>query len=57
MRSHRFLALLSTLAEAYDFYNLYLWEKVFGIRYGKRWLNAERTECMQEIVCACSVCY
>ncbi|XP_044432029.1 uncharacterized protein [Triticum aestivum] len=26
----------------------------FGIRYGKRRLNVERTKCMQEIVCDCS---
>jgi hypothetical protein len=43
------------LGEAYDFYNLYLWEHGFGIRYGKSRLNAERTTCMQEIVCGCSV--
>uniref|UniRef100_A0A8R7VDG6 FAR1 domain-containing protein n=1 Tax=Triticum urartu TaxID=4572 RepID=A0A8R7VDG6_TRIUA len=40
--------------EAYDFYNLYSWEKGFGIRYGKSRLNVERTKCMQEIVCGCS---
>lgn len=28
-----------TLGEAYDFYNLYSWEKGFGIRYGKSRLN------------------
>lgn len=27
------------LAEAYDYYNLYSWEKGFGIRYGKSRLN------------------
>ncbi|VAI58696.1 unnamed protein product [Triticum turgidum subsp. durum] len=35
-------------------YNLYSWEIRFGIRYGKRRLNVERTKCMQEIVCDCS---
>lgn len=43
-----------SLGEAYDFYNLYSWEIGFGIRYGKSRLNAERTKCMQEIVCGCS---
>lgn len=43
-----------SLGEAYDFYNLYSWEDGFGIRYGKIRLNAEKTKCMQEIVCGCS---
>ncbi|KAM3229307.1 hypothetical protein ACQJBY_060281 [Aegilops geniculata] len=43
------------LGEAYDFYNLYSWEKGFGIRYGKSRLNVSRTKCMQEIVCGCAV--
>ena len=33
-----------TLGEAYDFYNLYSWEKGFGIRYGKSRLNVNRTK-------------
>ena len=37
--------IFNTLSEAYDFYNLYLWEKGFGIRYGKSCLNVERTVC------------
>ena len=44
-----------TLGEAYDFYNLYSWEKGFGIRYGKSRLNVSRTKCMQEIVRGCVV--
>jgi hypothetical protein len=44
-----------SLGEAYDFYNLYSWEHGFSIRYGKSRLNAEKTKCMQEIVCDCSV--
>ena len=44
-----------TLGEAYDYYNLYSWEVGFGVRYGKSRLNVERTKCMQEIVCGCSV--
>lgn len=44
----------NSVAEAYDFYNLYSWEKGFGIRYGKSRLNVERTKCMQDIVCGCS---
>lgn len=43
------------LGEAYDFYNLYSWEKGFGMRYGKSRLNVERTKCMQQIVCGCAV--
>ncbi|XBI06486.1 hypothetical protein VPH35_134496 [Triticum aestivum] len=43
-----------SVGEAYDFYNLYSYEKGFGIRYGKSRLNVERTKCMQEIVCGCS---
>ncbi|XBI98979.1 hypothetical protein VPH35_019146 [Triticum aestivum] len=43
-----------SLGEAYDFYNLYSWEKGFGIRYGKIRLNVNRTKCMQEIVCGCA---
>jgi hypothetical protein len=44
-----------SLNEAYDFYNLYSWDHGFGIRYGKSCLNAQRTKCMQEIVCGCAV--
>lgn len=44
-----------SLGEAYDYYNLYSWEIEFGIRYGKSRLNVERTKCMQEIVCGCSL--
>lgn len=36
-----------SLGEAYDLYNPYSWEIRFGIRYGKRRLNAERTKCMR----------
>lgn len=46
--------IFDSLSEAYDFYNLYPWEIGFGIRYGKSRLNAQRTKCMQEIVCRCS---
>ena len=44
-----------SLGEAYDYYNLYFWEIGFGVGYGKSRLNVERTKCMQEIVCGCSV--
>ncbi|KAM0858945.1 hypothetical protein ACQ4PT_047538 [Festuca glaucescens] len=43
-----------SIGEAYDFYNLYSWERGFGVRYGKSRLNVERVKCMQEIVCGCS---
>ena len=32
-----------TLGEAYDFYNLYSWEKGFGIRYEKSRVNVNWT--------------
>lgn len=35
-----------SLGEAYDFYNFHSLEVQFGIRYGIRRLNAERTESM-----------
>ncbi|XBJ27200.1 hypothetical protein VPH35_004501 [Triticum aestivum] len=41
------------VGEAYDFYNLYSWEKGFGIRYRKIRLNVEWTKCMQDIFCGC----
>lgn len=45
-----FGASFNSLGEAYGFYNLYSWERGFGIRYGKSRSNVERTKCMQEIV-------
>lgn len=45
------------LSEAYDFYNLYSWEHGFDVRYGKSRLNSEKTKCMQEVVCGCSVSF
>jgi hypothetical protein len=44
-----------SLAEAYEFYNIYSWESGFGIRYGKSRHNVRGSKCMQEIVCGCSV--
>lgn len=43
-----------SLAEAYEFYNIYSWESGFGIRYGKSRHNVRGSKCMQEIVCGCS---
>ncbi|XP_037444208.1 uncharacterized protein LOC119312578 isoform X2 [Triticum dicoccoides] len=43
-----------SMAEAYEFYNLYSWEVGFGIRYGKSRQNVNGTKCMQEIVCGCA---
>ena len=43
------------LGEAYDFNNLYSWEKGFGIIYGKSRLNVNQTKRMQEIVCGCAL--
>ncbi|XP_044381992.1 uncharacterized protein [Triticum aestivum] len=47
-------ASFDSLGEAYDFCNLYSWERGFGIRYKKSRVNVERMKGMQEIVCGCS---
>ncbi|KAM0859109.1 hypothetical protein ACQ4PT_047399 [Festuca glaucescens] len=39
--------------EAYEFYNMYSWEKGFGIRYGRSRQNAAGRRSMQDIVCVC----
>jgi hypothetical protein len=44
-----------SVAEAYEFYNLYSWELGFGIRYAKARRNVAGGKCMQEIVCYCAV--
>ena len=49
--------IFDSLAEAYEFYNLYSWEVGFGILYGKSRQNVNGTKCMQEIVCGCAVRY
>ncbi|XP_037433626.1 uncharacterized protein LOC119300842 [Triticum dicoccoides] len=46
-----------SLAEAYEFFNLYSWEVGFGIRYGKSRQNVNGTKCMQEIMCGCAVSF
>lgn len=43
-----------SIAEAYEFYNLYSWELGFGIRYAKARRNVQGGKCMQELVCCCS---
>ncbi|KQJ92375.1 uncharacterized protein LOC100833635 [Brachypodium distachyon] len=40
-----------SLAEAYEFYNIYSWETGFGIRYGRSRVNSKGSKCMQEITC------
>jgi hypothetical protein len=40
---------------AYDYYNLYSWERGFGIRYGKCRSNTKGARSMQEFLCSCSV--
>jgi hypothetical protein len=42
--------------EAYEFYNMYSWEKGFGIRYGRSKQRTCGTRTMQDFVCACEVC-
>ncbi|KAG2542043.1 hypothetical protein PVAP13_9NG672600 [Panicum virgatum] len=44
-----------SMAEAFEFYNLYSWEVGFGIRYDRSRRNSERTKTIQDIVCICSV--
>jgi hypothetical protein len=41
--------MFDSLWKAYDFYNVYVWEHVFGIRHRKSRLIAEKTKCYQEI--------
>ncbi|KAI4992702.1 hypothetical protein ZWY2020_007015 [Hordeum vulgare] len=43
-----------SLAEAYDFYNLYSWEIGFGIKYGQCRRNVEKCKTAQDIVCGCA---
>jgi hypothetical protein len=45
-----------SLAEAYEFYNLYSWEVGFGIRYGRSNINkGNRYKSKQEIECGNAV--
>ena len=45
-----------SVAEAYEFYNLYSWEKGFGISYGKSDKNRGNDySTMQELQCSCQV--
>ncbi|XP_037469900.1 myelin transcription factor 1-like protein [Triticum dicoccoides] len=46
-----------SLAEAYDFYNLYSWEIGFGIKYGQCRRNVEKCKTVQDIVCGCAMSY
>ena len=41
--------------EAKDFYNLYSWERGFGIRYGPCRRNGNKYRLRQDIVCSCEV--
>ncbi|KAL6652097.1 hypothetical protein ACP70R_011022 [Stipagrostis hirtigluma subsp. patula] len=43
-----------SMAEAYEFYNLYSWEIGFGIRYGRCKRNKFKSKTVQNIVCACA---
>ncbi|CAN6181469.1 unnamed protein product [Urochloa humidicola] len=42
-----------SLAEAFEFYNLYSWEVGFGIRWKDSSKNADKSVMVQEIVCSC----
>jgi hypothetical protein len=44
-----------SLAEAYEFYNLYSWEVGFGIRYGKSYTNGKHYRSSQELICQLQV--
>ncbi|TVU23685.1 hypothetical protein EJB05_26064, partial [Eragrostis curvula] len=43
-----------TCDEGYEFYNLFSWEKGFGIRYGRSRTNSASYRTRQDIVCACA---
>ncbi|KAE8772578.1 hypothetical protein D1007_55394 [Hordeum vulgare] len=43
-----------SLAEAYDFYNLYSWETSFGIKYGQSRRNVQKCKTVQDKVCGCA---
>ena len=43
--------------EAYEFYNMYSWEKGFGIRYGRSRAGSGGKRTRQDIVCACQVSF
>jgi hypothetical protein len=44
-----------SLAEAYEFYNLYSWEVGFGIRYGHSYINTEKYRSSQDLICQLEV--
>ncbi|KAI5016387.1 hypothetical protein ZWY2020_006238 [Hordeum vulgare] len=44
-----------SLAEAFEFYNLYSWEIGFGIRYGQCRRNTQKSRTVQDFVCGCAV--
>lgn len=41
--------------EARDFYNLYSWEKGFGVRFGRGRKNDSKYQTKLDIVCSCEV--
>jgi len=43
-----------SMAEAFEFYNLYSWQIGFGIRYDRSRRNSQRTKTIQDIVCGCA---
>jgi len=44
-----------SMAEAFEFYNLYSWQIGFGICYDRSHRNRQRTKTIQDIVCGCAV--
>jgi len=46
-----------SMAEAFEFYNLYSWQIGFGIRYDRSRWNSQRTKTIQDIVCGCAVSF
>lgn len=44
-----------SLQAAYEFYNLYSWQKGFGIRYGRSRTNQKGFRTRQDIICSCAV--
>ena len=47
--------IFNSCEEARDFYNLYSWEKGFGVRFGRGKKNDSKYQTKLDIVCSCEV--
>jgi hypothetical protein len=43
--------------EARDLYNLYSWERGFGVRFGRDRKNDGMYGTRQDLICSCEVCF